>query len=256
MPPSAPNTGSIACCREASCPIVSSRFSSRPMSKKKIAISPSFTQWRSESPSSRCQRWSQPSRHGELASASDNTVAPRRSAVLSSGLRPSARTACRCWPSGSGQHSRLAAGTASRHDCAMQARRVAGLLLVLVCGLAGCANVIQRIPFIGGVASGATESELRSGLAIWAVSFSTLVTAASDRIRNESKRSETRRNTLLWQLRMIPLSRQAAYRDDAQEAYVASLALASAQQHYLTEGDGRALFGEQQPIAQATAEKL
>ena len=55
---------------------------------------------------------------------------------------------------------------------------------------------------------------------------------------------------------MIPLARQAAFRPDAQEAYVASLALASAQQHYLAAGDGVALFGDQQAIVVATATKL
>jgi hypothetical protein len=83
-----------------------------------------------------------------------------------------------------------------------------------------------------------------------------LVTAASDRIRTESKLRETRRNTLLWQLRIIPLARQAAYLPDVQQAYVAALALANAQHAYLTTGEGRALFGEQQAIAVDAAEGL
>jgi hypothetical protein len=115
---------------------------------------------------------------------------------------------------------------------------------------------MQRIPIIGGQGKAATEADLRSALATWAVSFSSLVTSTCDRIRNESKQRETRRHTLLWQLRMSPLARQAAFRPDAQEAYVASLALSSAQQHYFASGDGRGLFGEQQPIAVATATKL
>jgi len=138
----------------------------------------------------------------------------------------------------------------------MQAPRAAGLLLALATSLSGCANVMQHIPFIGGSTAATTEAELRTALATWAVSFSSLVTSSCDHIRSDSKQRDTRRNTLLWQLRMVPLARQAAFRPDAQESYVASLALASAQQHYFTSGDGRGLFGEQQPIAVATATKL
>ncbi len=138
----------------------------------------------------------------------------------------------------------------------MQAPRAAGLLLALVTSLTGCANVMQRIPFIGSQSGATTEAELRNALSTWSVSFSSLVTSSCDRIRTESKQRETRRNTLLWQLRMVPLARQAAFGRDAQEAYVASLALAGAQQHYFASGDGRALFGEQQPIAVTTAGKL
>jgi hypothetical protein len=138
----------------------------------------------------------------------------------------------------------------------MQAPRATGLLLALATSLAGCADVMQRVPVLGGQASAATESDLRSALGVWAVSFSSLVTSAADRIRSESKERTVRRHTLLWQLRMIPLARQAAFLPDAQEAYVASLAFASAQHAYLTTGDGRGLFAEQQPIAVDAASKL
>ncbi len=125
-------------------------------------------------------------------------------------------------------------------------------------GFVACADVTQRIGRLGipGVASGATESELRDGLGAWASSFAALVMGASDRIRAESKLRDTRRYTLLWQLRFIPLSRQAAFLPDAQQAYVSSLALATAQHEYLTTGEGSALFGAQQPIAVAAAAQL
>jgi hypothetical protein len=130
-------------------------------------------------------------------------------------------------------------------------------VLALSASLLACAAVTQRLPaVVGGQAGGATASELRGALGVWASSFSSLVTAASDRIRTETRDREVRRNTLLWQLRMIPLARQAAFRPDAQEAYVAVLAVATAQRTYLTEGDGVKRFGEQQPIAVGVATKL
>ena len=138
----------------------------------------------------------------------------------------------------------------------MQKSRAAALLLAL--WFSGCANVTNRIPTfgMGGESGTATASELRAALAVWATSFSSLVTAASDHIRAESRERDVRRNTLLWQLRMIPLARAAAFRPDAQEAYVAGLAVATAQHAYLTEGEGRSLFGAQQAIATDAASKL
>jgi hypothetical protein len=140
----------------------------------------------------------------------------------------------------------------------MQKTRAVALLFVLWAGGAGCADVTQRIPTLGlaGQSTEATASELRAALAVWSSSFSSLVTAASDHIRAETTERNVRRHTLLWQLRMIPLARQAAFRPDAQEAYVAALAVASAQHAYLTEGEGRALFGGQQAIASDAASKL
>ena len=133
----------------------------------------------------------------------------------------------------------------------MRSRRARWLTALLVLGLVGCADLTQHIARlrIPGVENGPTELDLRGGLGGWASNFASLVTAASDRIRTASKQREARRNTLLWQLRIIPLARQAAYLPDVQQAYVAALALANAQHDYLTTGEGRALFGEQQPIA-------
>ena len=49
IPPIAANTGSRAACRVESSPTSSSRFTSRPTTKKKIAIRPSLTRWRRSS---------------------------------------------------------------------------------------------------------------------------------------------------------------------------------------------------------------
>jgi hypothetical protein len=140
----------------------------------------------------------------------------------------------------------------------MRAPGVSRLTALLLVALLGCANLVQRIEStrLPGVAHGPTEADVRRELGSWAGTFAALVTSASDRIRNESKQRDVRRNTLLWQLRIIPLARQAAYLPDVQQAYVASLALANAQLDYLTKGEGRTRFGAQQPIAVEAAEGL
>jgi hypothetical protein len=140
----------------------------------------------------------------------------------------------------------------------MHVRRAAAALLTTSLGLAGCATVSQTVSSLVGVETGAaaTASDLRAALGTWATSFASLVTAASDRIRAESQERTVRRHTLLWQLRMVPLARQAAFGTAAQESYVAALAVATAQHAYLTEGEGRALFGAQQPIAASAARQI
>jgi hypothetical protein len=133
-----------------------------------------------------------------------------------------------------------------------------GVLLVFVACLTGCAGVTQRIPILQSAsASGAaTESDLQEALRLWAANFASRVGAAADVIYAESRDRVTRRHAVLWQLRMIPLARLAAFRPDAKAAYVASLAVASAQKVYLTTGEGGALFGAQQAIAVAAADKI
>src|SRR4029450_12727103 len=132
-----------------------------------------------------------------------------------------------------------------------------GLLLARLACLTGCAGVTRRISVLQSSASGAaTESDLHDALGVWAASFAALVGAAADRIHAESRDRVTRRHAVLWQLRMIPLARLAAFRPDPKAGYVASLAVASAQQAYLTKGEGGALFGAQQGIAVEAANKL
>jgi hypothetical protein len=139
----------------------------------------------------------------------------------------------------------------------MRPRRIGALLGFAAC-LAGCAGVVRRVPLFGASAEvmGTTEDDLHVSLGVWAASFASLVGTTADQIRAESQDRNVRRNAVLWQLRMIPLVRLAAFHPDAQTGYVASLALAVAQREYLTEGEGRALFGEQQAMAVDAASRL
>jgi hypothetical protein len=128
--------------------------------------------------------------------------------------------------------------------------------LLFVLGV-GCANVRAQLSALPGAAqAGPTAAELHAALATWAANFQSLVVAACDRIRTASRERDPRRNSLIWQIRMIPLSKQATFRPDAQEAYVAALALATAQHEYLSSGEGRSLFGAQQEFAVAAAREI
>src|SRR5688572_8687547 len=130
-------------------------------------------------------------------------------------------------------------------------------LFGLAVGLAGCAEV-ARMPMavMRGGTTGPTESDLHASLGVWGATFASLVGATADQIRIESSDRGVRRNAVLWQLRMIPLARLAAFQPDPQAAYVASFALARAQHEYLRTGEGSALFGEQQAIAVDAASRL
>jgi hypothetical protein len=89
IPPIAATAGNAARLGSLSSPTASSRFTSRPTTKKKTAISPSLTQWRSEcftttSPtpiwSGIFQNASKLSARGEFATATATKVAPRSTA--------------------------------------------------------------------------------------------------------------------------------------------------------------------------------
>jgi hypothetical protein len=129
----------------------------------------------------------------------------------------------------------------------------APLLALLLLAVPGCSTVrasIDEIPVVGRIGGASyTATELQDALAGWAAGFSMQVAAACDRIREATRDRGPRRNCLFWQLRMVPLSKEAAFRADPQEAYVAALALASGQRAYLEQGEGAALFGAEQSIA-------
>lgn len=125
--------------------------------------------------------------------------------------------------------------------------------LAIACGLlatfllSACAS---WPPFRARSASSAyTEQELHDDLAAYAASFNTIVAGVAEEIEDLTDSRRVRRSTLIWRLRMIPLAQDLAFGDDPQGAYVGSLGLTFAMRNYLTEGDGRELFGEHQPSA-------
>jgi hypothetical protein len=135
--------------------------------------------------------------------------------------------------------------------------RCGAALLVLGIALVGCAQV-ARVPEVvmRGGTGGPTETELHAALGVWAASFESFVGATADQIRAESADRTVKRHAVLWQLRMIPLARLAAFQSDPQAGYVSSFALARAQSEYLRGGQGSSLFGDQQARAREAARRL
>ena len=132
----------------------------------------------------------------------------------------------------------------------------AGLASLIL--LAGCSGLPFRMPFTGpkGIERGFTLQDLQLELAAYARRFDALVSSASDEISDAAASRLVRKRALLWQLRMVPVVEQAAYVTNPRAAYLYTLAVAVMQRRYLEDGDGRALFGDQQEIALEAARQL
>jgi hypothetical protein len=138
----------------------------------------------------------------------------------------------------------------------MSPHRIAALLLATIT-VTGCGSL--RLPFTGAsqiFGARMTEEELRSEIGGFATRFGGVVGSAAEDISDATDQRVIRKRTLLWRMRMIPAAQAAAFTDSAQEGYLRALGLSIAQRLYLTEGDGRALFGAQQPIAVDVANSL
>ena len=132
----------------------------------------------------------------------------------------------------------------------MDPRHLVTLLLMATIAATGCGSL--RLPFTGEpplFGTSMTEESLRSAIGGFATRFGGVVGSAAEDISEATDQRSIRRRTLLWRMRMIPAAQAAAFSDPAQEGYLRALGISVAQRLYLTEGDGRALFGAQQSIA-------
>jgi hypothetical protein len=136
-------------------------------------------------------------------------------------------------------------------------RRLSMALLALLLLTTGCSILKAPMRWVG-VSSGrdVTLEGLRQELAFQAASFSGAVSTAADDITNATTNRRIRRYALIWRLRVIPLAQRAAFNDDPRAGYLQSLLLATLQLNYFETGDGKDLFGPQQPIAIETAQRL
>lgn len=132
-------------------------------------------------------------------------------------------------------------------------RAVLALLPLLV----ACASSPLRWPgFMGGGGARITQEELRGEIDLLGTRFFTAVDATGDRIAAATAERDVRRRTLLWKLRMLPLVETALAVEEPRQSYLGLLTLAVTQHAYLSEGEGKALFGAEQPLAVAEAERL
>ena len=101
-----------------------------------------------------------------------------------------------------------------------------------------------------------TQEKLRVALLEFASRYSAVVSTAADQIAEQTDSRSVRRRTLVWKVRMVPLIGEAALKDDPLEGFVWLATLVVAMNHYFTEGDGRAIFGDDQAIAIDAARNL
>ena len=127
------------------------------------------------------------------------------------------------------------------------------LLPAALVGL-GCARL--PVPGVRRPQPAISEAELREELIAFSGRFDSVVGNAANRIRAETTDSELRRTALLWEIQLVPLVQEAAFATDAKTAFVAVGSVTLMQRKFLTEGDGRTVFGEHQPIAVAAATEL
>ncbi|HVN38931.1 MAG TPA: hypothetical protein VMW19_12260 [Myxococcota bacterium] len=139
-------------------------------------------------------------------------------------------------------------------------RRLVLLLCVALLLATGCRSMrALRIPYVSGdsgMRGSMTLEGLGQELAYQATSFAAWVATAADEVQDATENRRIRRNALLWRLRMIPVAQRAAYADDPRVGYIRSLQVAVLQRRYFETGDGRDLFGPQQPIAIDVAKRL
>jgi hypothetical protein len=100
-----------------------------------------------------------------------------------------------------------------------------------------------------------TQEDLREAVIGYLGSFSAIVVSAADTIAELDPDPMIRRRTLFWKIRMVPYAQNAALLDNPIQAFTALVGVAVAQRLYLSEGDGREIFGPNQPRAVAAAER-
>jgi len=136
-------------------------------------------------------------------------------------------------------------------------RRLFPALLCLLLLATGCSILKAPMRWVGMAPGGDVTLEgLRQELAFQAATFSGAVTTAADDISDATTNRRIRRYALIWRLRVIPLAQRAGFQEDPRAGYLQSLLLTTLQLNYFETGDGKDLFGPQQPIAIEAAQRL
>jgi hypothetical protein len=100
-----------------------------------------------------------------------------------------------------------------------------------------------------------SKEELREKLAQLEDNFEAVVERACDDLVAASGDRRTKKLTLLWQMRMFPMARNAVGQDDPVQGLLDVWTLCVRMANYLETGDGKSLFGASQPIAIAAAKE-
>lgn len=129
---------------------------------------------------------------------------------------------------------------------------LAATLTLLHC--AGCS--LMRGPADRNAAtSGISIETLRMWLEQAQDGFEVNIRRATDELLNGQPSRRTQRLCLLWKMQIIPVARAALDQPDARRGMLDFWALCVRMEQYLTIGEGRELFGDQQAVAIAAAKQ-
>lgn len=142
----------------------------------------------------------------------------------------------------------------------MEPKFWAVVLLFAVGGLAfggGCALQTKSSRRTGWKepATNLSKEELGELLQQFEDTYEATIREAAQQIVALQPDRRTRRLVLLWQMRLIPMARDVLNQDDAIHSLLDSWAMCVRVLNFFEKGDGRSLFGENQPIAEAAARR-
>jgi hypothetical protein len=115
----------------------------------------------------------------------------------------------------------------------------------------GCASASKSAPRAtwNETQSGFSKEELADLLAQFEDTYEAAIREAADRILTLQPDRRTRRLTLLWQARLVPMMRDALDQEDPVYGMLDAWALCLRAQHFFDSGDGGEMFGDNHPIA-------
>lgn len=119
------------------------------------------------------------------------------------------------------------------------------LVPIVIPQLAGCAQLLKPSP----VHQGITQEELQDRINHSQDMYEAIVRRACDAIVAANDTRQARRLTLLWQMRLIPMSRAITEQPNPLANLVDLWTLCVRQRQFLTVGDGKDAFGAGQSLA-------
>jgi hypothetical protein len=134
------------------------------------------------------------------------------------------------------------------------------LILVLsgTVALGACATGVQQRAGLTKSAPNVTMTtpELRVRTAVYAEQFAATVEAAADSIMTGTDDPAIQRRALMWKASAIPMLQQSMFLSDPLAAFIDGWTFTTQMDEFFRDGDGRDLFGSEQPVATRASGRL
>ena len=119
-----------------------------------------------------------------------------------------------------------------------------------------CASVSRQTALMQTAELQVAAVELRATENALAISIPADIEASADEIRDRADDPAVRDHALRWKMEAVPAYYQTLFQADPLAGAIATLALATQMENYLTDGAGRDRFGPLQPVAVQAARKI